>query len=72
MRPSAILLASVTFIGVPGLVRRLASLASRTETCSDSGMPSSMPMTRIGIIAASSAMMSNPSVPTSGSRQLMQ
>ena len=72
MRPSAILSASVTFIGAPGLVRRLASLASRTEICSDSGMPSSMPMTRMGIIEASSEMMSNPSEPTSGSRQLTQ
>ena len=72
MLPSAILSAVTTFIGVPGLVRRLASLASRTEICSDSGMPSSMPMTRIGIIEASSAMMSKPSEPTSGSRQLMQ
>ncbi len=35
-------------------------------------MPSSMPITRIGIIAASSATMSKPSEPTSGSRQLMQ
>jgi hypothetical protein len=35
-------------------------------------MPSSMPITRIGIIAANSAMMSNPSDPTSGSRQLTQ
>ena len=40
--------------------------------CSDSGMPSSMPMTRIGIIEASSAMMSNPSEPTKGFRQLTQ
>jgi len=31
-----------------------------------------MPITRIGIIAASSATMSNPSEPTCGSRQLTQ
>ena len=31
-----------------------------------------MPITRIGIMAASSAMMSKPSVPTCGSRQAMQ
>ena len=72
MLPSAILSAFTTFIGAPGLVRRLASLASRTAICSDSGMPSSIPITRIGIIEASSAMMSNPSEPTSGSRQLTQ
>jgi len=35
-------------------------------------MPNNMPMTRIGIIAASSATMSKLSEPTSGSRQLMQ
>jgi hypothetical protein len=64
--------ALATFSGAPGLVRRLASFASRTEICSDSGIPSSMPITRIGIIDASSAMMSNPSDPTSGSRHRMQ
>ncbi len=35
-------------------------------------MPSSIPMTRIGIIAASSATTSKPSDPTSGSRQRTQ
>ena len=35
-------------------------------------MPSSMPITRIGIIAANSATMSKPSVPTHGSRHLTQ
>ena len=72
MLPSAILSALATFIGAPGLVRRLASLASRTAIWSDSGIPSSMPITRIGIIDASSATMSKPSEPTCGSRQLTQ
>ncbi|GAB4724745.1 hypothetical protein MOKP126_43530 [Mycobacterium avium subsp. hominissuis] len=64
--------ASATRSGAPGLVRRLASLASRTETCSDSGIPNNIPITRIGIIDASSAMMSKLEEPTSGSRHRMQ
>ena len=39
-------------IGWPGFVRRLASVLLRTATWSASGMPSSMPMTRIGITDA--------------------
>ena len=58
-----------TSIGSPGTVRRLASVLSRTATWSCSGMPSSIPMTRIGSVEASSVMMSKPSEPTSGSRQ---
>ena len=42
---------------------------SRTASWSCSGMPSSMPITRIGISAPRSATKSKPSEPTSGSRQ---
>ena len=61
-----------TAIGCPGTVRRLASVLLRTATWSDSGMPSSIPITRMGSSVASSAMMSKPSEPTSGSRQRTQ
>ena len=49
-----------TSIGLPASVRRLASTRSRTASWSSSGMPSSMPITRIGIWAPRSAMKSKP------------
>ena len=47
-------------------------MRSRIASWSCSGMPSSMPMVRIGICAPRSAMKSNPPEPTSGSRLLAQ
>ena len=63
---------ALTRMGWPGLVRRSASVCSRTATWSCSGMPRSMPITRMGSSAPSSAMMSKPADPTSGSRQPAQ
>ncbi len=63
---------SPTSMGCPASVRRLASTLSRTASWSCSGIPSSMPMTRMGICAPRSAMKSNSLAPTSGSRQLTQ
>ena len=59
---------SVTSIGWPASVRRLSSTRSRIASWSSSGMPSSIPITRIGICAPRSATKSKPPVPTSGSR----
>ena len=50
---------SRTCIGRPARVRSVASVWSRTSVWSDSGMPSSMPITRIGISLPRSAMKSN-------------
>ena len=63
---------SVTSIGCPASVRRLASVLSRTASWSCSGIPSSMPITRMGIWAPRSAMKSKPPAPTRGSRERTQ
>ena len=63
---------SVTSMGWPASVRRLASVLSRTDSWSCSGIPSSMPITRMGIWAPRSAMKSNPPAPTRGSRERTQ
>jgi hypothetical protein len=63
---------SPTFIGLPGSVRNVLSAWSRIADWSDSGIPRSMPMTRIGISAPRSLTKSNRSVPTSGSRHETQ
>ena len=71
MSPLAIASCS-SLMGLPASVRRKASDLSRTAVWSDSGMPKSIPITRIGITMPNSATMSKRSVPTSGSRQLTQ
>ena len=59
---------SATSIGWPASVRSVVSTPSRIASWSASGMPNSMPITRIGICAPKSAMRSNSSRPTRGSR----
>ena len=51
-----------TFIGLPDVVRRKASDLSRIAGCADSGMPSNIPITRMGISAPRSAAKSNRSL----------
>ena len=53
----------------PSSRRRPSSSWSRIASWSCSGMPSSMPIVRIGICAPRSAMKSKPPAPTSGSRR---
>jgi len=53
-------------------VRRFASERARTACWSSSGIPSSIPITAIGILPPMSAMKSNEFAPTSGSRQRAQ
>ena len=52
----------------PSSILRPSSSVSRMASWSCSGMPSSMPITRIGIWAPRSPMKSKPPLPTSGSR----
>ena len=59
-------------MGLPASVRSDASTCSRIATWSCSGIPSSMPITRIGICAPRSATKSKRPVPTSGSRLAAQ
>ncbi len=61
-----------TRIGSPGRVRNMVSVRSRTATWSDSGIPSSIPITRIGTTLANSATISKVGSPTSSSRQRAQ
>ena len=52
----------------PSSIRKPSSRRSRIASWSCSGMPSSMPIVRMGICAPRSAMKSNRPAPTSGSR----
>ena len=55
-------------VGASRFMPRLPSLRSRIASWSASGIPSSIPIVRIGIWAPRSAMKSKPPEPTFGSR----